>query len=55
VVPLGRAVLISHTYEESQVQGSFKVTDETGEEWYMFTDGAEEKATVLAAFALSSA
>lgn len=46
---------ISHTYEESQVQGSFKVTDEAGEEWYMFTDGSEEKETVLAAFAMAAA
>lgn len=54
-VSLGSAVHISHTYEESQMQGSFKVRDQSGEEWYMFTDGSEEKETVLAAFAIASA
>lgn len=59
VAPLGSSAKVSHTYEESQVQGSWKLRAGSGEvgygvateadeqEYFMFADSAEDKETIL--------
>ncbi|KLT42406.1 hypothetical protein CC85DRAFT_285505 [Cutaneotrichosporon oleaginosum] len=45
---------ISEAYEESAVQGSWKL-ETGGKEYYMFADGAEDRATVLQGLAIAIA
>ncbi|KAL1412994.1 hypothetical protein Q8F55_000743 [Vanrija albida] len=47
VATLSAAAKVSHTYEESQVQGSWKLRSASGEEYFMFADSAEDKETIL--------
>ncbi|ORX34835.1 hypothetical protein BD324DRAFT_635239 [Kockovaella imperatae] len=52
-IHLGNDAKVSHTYEESQVQESFKITAGDGEPYFLFTDGHEDRETVLEGLALA--
>lgn len=40
---------VSERYDESQVHDSFKITTGTTEDYFLFTDSAEDKAALLRA------
>lgn len=45
-IPLGES-RVSEKYEESQVHDSFKITTVAQEDYFLFTDSAEDKAALL--------
>ncbi|ORY25057.1 hypothetical protein BCR39DRAFT_545188 [Naematelia encephala] len=56
IIHLGAASSVSQTYEESQIQGSFKVVSSGPngeEEFFLFTDSPEDKDAVLEGLAMA--
>jgi hypothetical protein len=57
-IPLGAGTTVSQTYEESQVQESFKVSSRAadgsgGEDFFLFTDSSEDKEALLEALGVA--